>query len=197
MNTPIAPNHPTLILIRGLPGSGKTYLATALQESLGHDKVVVLDPDASDYSSQEYRHHSQALTAEGVDKKFHPYRFIRAKAYQAIRDHTSILWTQAFTSLEGLNKTVINLQTYAAEHDTTLPVLIVEVDVREKTARERAKKREQQTGRDVSEEAFTRFLNDYVSFAHQGYPTVTVQGEGDVATSIAAVHTALAELWKK
>ena len=68
-------DQPTLILIRGLPGSGKSYLATALQEALGKDIAITLDPDATDYTSRAYTDLSAALTAEGIEEKFHPYRF--------------------------------------------------------------------------------------------------------------------------
>lgn len=183
--------HPSLLLIRGLPGSGKSYLAAALTEAFGRDNVVVLDPDATDYESQAYKDMSAALTAEGVDAKFHPYRFLRAQAWQGIEDHKIVMWNQSFTNLDSFHKTIINLQAYAADHDTTLPYLVVEVGVEPVVAKQRVAERAAKGGHDVSEEAFARFIGDYRSFADQGYPTVAVHGQHDVEQSVTSVIDAL------
>jgi len=187
-------DHPTLILIRGLPGGGKSYIAVALQQALGEAAAVILDPDKIDLQSKEYRALSQALTAEGVDQKFHPYRYLRAQAYAAIEAHQYIIWNQGFTNLDGFQKTVVNLQTYAADHGTTLPLLVVEVEIPQHVAKARVAAREQQGGHGVSEEAFVRFIADYRSFASEGYNTVTIQGENPVAASVATIQDALNEL---
>jgi thymidylate kinase len=57
-------DHPIVILIRGLPGSGKSYLARALSRELGEDDVVMLDPDATDYESDIYKEHVRQATAD-------------------------------------------------------------------------------------------------------------------------------------
>lgn len=92
-----------LLLIRGLPGSGKSYVANVLKEELGN-QIVLLDPDATDYTSAKYKEFSKLKTAEGVDEKFHPYRFLREQAYRAIDNDQIIAWNQAFTNLDGLQK---------------------------------------------------------------------------------------------
>jgi predicted ABC-type ATPase len=188
---------PSLIMVRGLPGSGKSYLAVALQESIGKDKAIILDPDAIDQSSKEYIDLCKTLTAEGIEGKFFPNRFLKQKGYEAISEHKIIIWNQAFTLLEGFNRSVKSLQDFAAEHDIELPTLVVEVEISENTAKQRVAKREQQGGHGVTEEAFARFINDYVSFVDKGYNTVTVHGENDISVSIPAVMGALKELAKK
>jgi len=184
-------SHPVLILIRGLPGSGKSYLAEALRDEIGPEHVLILDPDAIDKNSRAYIDHSQALADEGVEEKFFPHRFLRSHAFQAIEANKVIIWTQAFTLLDGFKRTVHSLQEHAAEHNTTLPLLVVEVNVSPEAAKKRAAEREKQTGRSVSEEAFARFVRDYVSFADQGHHTITVDGEADIHTSVATVMDAL------
>jgi predicted ABC-type ATPase len=184
-------NHPSLVLIRGLPGSGKSYLATALQESLGADQALVLDPDKIDLTSSEYLAFSAALTKEGVDQKFHPYRWSRAQAYDAIDAHKVVIWNQAFTNLDGFNKTIINLQGYATDHGTHLPLLVVEVEVDHGVAKDRVAARAAQGGHDVPRDAFDRFINDYRSFSDEGFTTVVVNGEDDIAVSVASVKRAL------
>lgn len=187
-------SDPRLVLIRGLPGSGKSYLAAALQTSIGEGQTVLLDPDATDYESKAYKDFSAALTEEGVELKFHPYRFLRAKAHQAIAAHKIIIWNQAFTLLAGFQRTVDNLQEFATTCGTTLPVLVVEVEIDLETAKQRVGKRESEGGHGVSDEAFDRFINDYKSFADQGYNTIAVHGDDDVAASASAVMQALKAL---
>jgi tRNA uridine 5-carbamoylmethylation protein Kti12 len=186
--------HPILVLIRGVPGSGKSYLTVALREALGADNMVVLDPDATDYTSKAYTDLSTSLTAEGVDAKFHPYRFLRAKAYDGITSNKIIVWNQPFTNLDGFNKTVINLQNYAKERNIQLPLLVVEVNVSTDVAKARVVTRRQEGGHGPSAELFERYINDYVSVSDQGYNTVAVNGEDDVAVSVAAVVKALQTL---
>lgn len=184
-------SRPTLIIVRGLPGSGKTYLAAQLVKAIGEDRVVALDPDATDYKSQAYVDHTRALTAEGVDLKLHPYRFLRAKAHKAIEAHKIIIWNQPFTNLEIFNKMIANLRAYAEEHSTELSVLVVEVEVDHVVAKERMLRRKQAGGHGPSEGAFARYVDDFISFAPHGYTVVAVSGEGDVTLSVATVMKAL------
>lgn len=186
--------HPTLILIRGLPGSGKSYLSAALQQVLGPERVVMLDPDAIDYESVTYKAHVEAQTAEGVDPKLHAYRFLREQAYQGIRDHKVIVWNQPFTNLEIFQKMVDRLQTHAAENGTSLPMLVVEVAADPTTAQARVEARKQAGGHGPSENTFARFTREYTTAAPLGYDTVSVSGEADISGSVATILTALDEL---
>lgn len=183
--------QPTLLIIRGLPGSGKSYLASQLQSAIGEDKVVVLDPDKTDYQSQAYLDHVKALTAEGVDSKLYPYRFLRAQAYAAIAAHKIIIWNQPFTNLEIFNKMIANLNLQAAEHNTRLAILIVEVSVDPATAMQRIEQRKQAGGHGPSQNTFGRFVGDYKSFGSDGYTTIAVRGDSEVGMSVATVMQAM------
>lgn len=197
MSKPEIMNHPTVIIVRGLPGSGKSYLAVKLQEALGQGKVVVLDPDTTNYESKEYKDHTNALTKEGVDPKLHAYRFLRAKAYSGIASNKIIIWNQPFTNLEIFHKMVANLRLQAAEHNTRIAILVVEVETDQVIARARVDKRKQQGGHGPTDNTFARFVNDYASFREHGYNTVTVDGEDDVTTSVSTVMSALNDLWQQ
>lgn len=189
--------HPSLVIIRGLPGSGKTYLAAALQKSVDED-IVVLDPDSIDQTDAEYTDFSKALTAEGVDLKFHLYRYSRAKAHQGIIDRKIIVWNQPFMDFEGLTKTTHNLEAFAEENDISLPVLIVEVEIDIPVAKARIEERKARGGHGPSDETFkSRFLNIYQSFTGKGYPTTTVSGQDNIEKSISHVLDALQNLQKE
>lgn len=188
------PSHPVAILIRGLPGSGKTYLAKTLGNEIGEDKVVLLDPDAIDTKSQEYLEHTKSLAAEGVDEKLHLYRFSRAKAYHGIEEDKIIIWNQPFTNLEIFNKMVGRLRDHAEKHHKKLPILVVEVEIDHALAKRRLLERKNTGGHGPSDETWSRFINDYKSFATEGYNTVTVYGSDDVSLSVSKVLKALSKL---
>lgn len=187
--------YPILILVRGLPGSGKSHVADALGRQLG-ENVVLLDPDATDYESDEYLKHCENLKTEGVDPKLFAYRFLRAQAYQGIVDHKTIIWNQPFTNIDIFNKMVGRLKDQAAAYNAKLPILVVEVELDHKLAKDRVEKRKQAGGHGPSEDTLERFIADYRSFADDGYTTVTVQGSDEVQESVATIKNALQDLLK-
>ncbi len=190
--------NPILIIVRGLPGSGKSFIAEHLQRDLhleyGEDNVVMLDPDATDYASDEYKQHVQQLTLDGVDPALHAYRFLRAKAYQAIADRKIIMWNQPFTNIEIFNKMMANLKLCAQQHNAELSVLIVEVMIDPTLAYDRVKQRKAAGGHGPSEATFARRVADYTSFAEHGYAAVTVQGDADIQDSLKIIHKSIASI---
>lgn len=182
---------PVLVMVRGLPGSGKSYLAKELQNQLGNDTIVLLDPDATDYSSEEYVSFSSDLVSQGVDAKLYPYRYLRSNAYQAILSGKIIIWNQAFTNQDLLHRTIVNLQTFASEHSVELKSLIIEVEIDHHIAKQRVAARAKQGGHDVDDETFERFINDYSSFSGYGYKTVTVNGSASLSDNAASCLDAI------
>jgi len=180
----------TLILVRGLPGSGKSYLAHALGESLGQDHVVMLDPDSVDQDSPEYAEHVQSQVEEGVDPALHLYRFSRKKAWQGIEDGKIIIWNQPFTNREVFDKMTSGLLAYAAEHDVSLKILVVDVQIDPEVARARVEQRKNQGGHGPSHDRFDRFVQEFTSFA-DGYDTISVQGDAAVNESVQTILEAI------
>lgn len=185
---------PSLILIRGLPGSGKSYLTEELVRRLGKESVMVLDPDLIDMQSEEYLRLKQELKNEGVEEKFHPFRFSRARASQGILDGKIIIWSQAFTLLGGFQRLTSYLLDFAKEQGEELPILVVEMSVNPETAKKRIADRTTRGGLDVPPENFERFINDYTSFKSEGFSTVDGDGDGDVSQTADKVLAELAKL---
>jgi predicted ABC-type ATPase len=197
MNRDTLAINPTLIMVRGIPGGGKSFVTANLRASIGDDTVIVLDPDAIDKSSEEYQSLSRSLSADGVNEVLHPYRFLRARAYQGIETNKTIIWNQGFIDLDGFNKTVINLTAYAHDHGKELPTLVVEVEIDSKVAQERIAARAARGGHNVPDDAFARFVGNYESFSDKGYTTVTVNGTDDVQSSVTTILNALTQLPQK
>ncbi len=182
---------PKLIIVRGIPGGGKSYLAVALQSQLGPDNVEVLDPDAVNKEADDFKSLANSLRAEGVDEKFFPFRYLRAKAHAAIQSGKIIIWNQAFNDFAGFKLTVEKLVAFAADNGTELPVLVVEVEVSRATARARIDERAHRGGHMVSDERLDKFFAEYQSFAGKEYQTLTVNGEADSAVSVEQVLAVL------
>ncbi|OGL22212.1 hypothetical protein A2707_02650 [Candidatus Saccharibacteria bacterium RIFCSPHIGHO2_01_FULL_45_15] len=179
--------RPTLVIARGIPGGGKSYLATTLQQLLGDDTVTIIDPDTIPLNSDAYRQFSTSLTHDGIDTKFHPYRYLRARAYDAITSHRIIIWNQAFTDFDGLKVTVERLRAFASEQQIHLPVLIVEVEINKDIAKQRVTARRKSGGHNVPADVFDRFIANYHSFAGNEYPTISVDGQNDINVSARTV----------
>ena len=170
-------NHkPVLVLIRGLPGSGKSHLAHELSNKFEKDQYISLDPDETDYNSQEYKDHVIEQKKDGVDEILHPYRFLRAKAYRAIEDRKIVIWNQPFTDLTILRNVTNRLQEHAIENHTQLPILVIEVNIDPKIAWERLIQRKNEGGHGPDKERFERFVDDYSTASIAGYETIQVDG---------------------
>ncbi len=190
MSTSISSDTAVMIFIRGLPGSGKSFLANALVDKIDKN-IIILDPDQTDYESDEYKAHTKKLIEEGVDSSLFEYRFLRAKAYEAITDNGTIVWSQPFTNLEIFKKMIGRMQDHALEQNTKLIILIVEVNADPKIAKMRVKERKAAGGHGPSDEKFARFVNDFFTYGHLGYSIVTVDGTNDVSNSVSTIKSAL------
>lgn len=185
---------PSLILIRGLPGSGKSYLTEELVRRLGKESVMVLDPDLIDMQSEEYLRLKQELKGEGVEEKFHPNRYLCLQASRAIEAGKTVIWNQAFTHLGGLQRTIGRVQEYVSGHGINAPVLLIEVTIDPELAKARIAERSNSGGHDVPPENFQRFLDDYRSFANEGFNFVQINGEDDIEQSVQTILARLNDL---
>lgn len=185
--------HARMLLVRGIPGSGKSYITTQLMDALKDDTVIILDPDTVDTNSDAYKRHVEEQTAQGVDEGLHLYRYLRTQAYAGIASGSIIIWNQPFTNLEIFNKMVANFRLQATEHDVKLSVLVVEVEIDTEMARKRVQDRKQAGGHGPSQTTFDRFVADYKTFGNDGYQVVAVRGD-DVKAAVDAVIQALHSL---
>ena len=193
MNQVQSNKQAVVVLIRGLPGSGKSTIVSQYVDQSDRD-LVVLDPDATQYDSNEYRAFCKQQTIDGVDSKLHPYRFLRAQAYTGIENGQTVLWNQAFTNLDIFHKMVDRFKEHAALHDVALQILVAEVAIDPKIAEQRIKARVADGGHDVNSEKLQQFINEYRSFEGEGYRVVSLDGENDVTNSANKLSDAIEAL---
>lgn len=177
---------PILVMIRGIPGSGKSYIATMLRDRIGGG-VTILDPDSIDKASDAYVSFSESLLADGIEEKFHPYRFLRMQGYDGISAGHVVIWNQAFIDRKGFDITVDRMREYAADNNIPLPVVVVEVEVSKETARRRTSERAAAGGHAVPDEKLDEFVSNYHTFAETGYDVIAVSGEGNIEESCESI----------
>ncbi len=189
--------RPVLVLMRGLPGSGKSFLSAALQQSIGKHHVVLLDPDAIDYNSEDYHEFIQKLKSENVDEKLFPYRYLRSKAYAAAREQKIVIWNQAFTNADLVERTIDNIVMNAGSEGVDLAGCIVELSIDLETAKRRIAERVNAGLHDVSDTAYERFLADFAPMQTSKYLIVRIDGTRDVTELVDEIQKALATFAKK
>ncbi len=177
-------NQPVLLIIRGIPGSGKSYFARHLYEVIGASDAILLDPDTTDYNSLAYKQHVEDQNKEGVDPKLHAYRFLRAKAYEGINNSQIIIWNQPFSNLEILQKVTARLEEYATDNAKKLTIILIEVAIKPEVAKQRVIKRIQDGGHGPSEATFNRFANNYSTASSLGYKIIPINGLDSPAQTV-------------
>lgn len=181
------PNQPVLLIIRGIPGSGKSYFAHHLYNAIGAQDAILLDPDTTDYDGLAYKRHVEEQNKEGVDPKLHAYRFLRAQAYEGIKNSQIIIWNQPFSNLEILQKVTARLEEYATDNAKHLTIILVEVAIEPAVAKQRVIKRVKEGGHGPSENTFNRFVNDYATAASLGYVVIPINGLESSSQSVSIV----------
>ena len=180
-------NQPIVLLIRGIPGSGKSYFAQHLYEAIGANTAMLLDPDTTDYTSAAYMRHVQEQKNEGVDPKLHPYRYLRTQAYDGIAHGKIVIWNQPFSNLEILQKVAARLQEYAISKSKKLTICMVEVAIDPTIAKERVMLRKNNGGHGPSDDTFQRFVRDYSTAAPLGYKIIPINGLEDPQVTVPIV----------
>lgn len=168
--------HAVVVLVRGLPGSGKSYIVERFIKKYGDGQFISLDPDQVDKNTDAYKDHVAAQTAEGVDPALYLYRFLRVQAYDGIRGGKTVIWNQPFSNRDIFKKMTGNFYLQAKEHGVDLELLIVEVSLDPEKARARVKSRKEAGGFGPDDATFDRFVSDYSTVADE-YNVLSVDGE--------------------
>lgn len=189
-----ANNNPIVVFIRGLPGSGKSYLANKLIKEFKQGQIVSLDPDLIDNNCDEYLQHSKELAKDGVEPNLFPYRFLRSKAYHGIEQGRIIIWDQPFTNVEIFEKLINRLKDHAKKSNKKISFLMVELSIDSKIATQRIKDRLDGGGHGPSEKTFQKFIKDNKNFNSNEIPSVKIDGTNNIIKSVLIVKNAIKDL---
>ena len=173
------------LLIRGIPGAGKSTLAKSLQMS-----CKVVDPDLVDINSREYKSFVPRQT-RNPSERVKMYAFVYGVAETHLRTPSNVVWTQPWSRYSEINLTLRNFAFYftelaeraweASPEEITelLPFkfLVAEINTPEHLALERLRKRKELTAKDMYRFNRTcKLFNRHPSFT----PYLTLNGEHSV-----------------
>lgn len=183
---------PKLVMVRGLPGSGKSFISDILAKKIGTD-VIVLDPDRLNTEDPAFKELSRSLSEDGLDESIHPFRWLRKQACEGVVAGHTVIWNQPFTHSGVFERLVEFIRSYAADHEVDVPVLLIEVEIDETTAKQRISDRKKAGGHGPVEAVFNKRAEEYESLAGR-FHSVVVKGDSDIDETIDKILVKLQEL---
>jgi predicted ABC-type ATPase len=174
---------PILLFIRGIPGSGKSYLASAMTEKIGAENTIVLDPDMLDIENQNYIDFSNNLTSEGLDSSIHPFRWLRKQACDGISNNKIVLWNQPFTKKGIFERLIKYIEENSDNNNEGLKVFLIEIEVDPEIAKKRVLERKNNGGHGPSENVFAYHVEHHESYAND-FNTIKINGTDDIQQSV-------------
>ncbi len=155
-----------VILIRGIPGSGKSTVSGEIVKRIGQASCAIIDPDDIDYEGRDYSDFVEKTRIEctDLDSKFYPYRFMLDQFKTAIRNGKCVIWNQPFSNTEGLEHTLNKIEEIGRTNSICLAISIVEVSVNPQIAYARVSRRIENGGHGPSPFTFVEFIGRFESF---------------------------------
>lgn len=179
--------QPLILFVRGIPGSGKSFFTEALKNKLIKGKVTVIDPDSVDIEDPNFKVFSAQLLEDGLDKKIHPFRWLRKRAIDAADENSIIIWNQPFTDKGIFDRLVIYLKEQVSQQKALdLKVFVIEINTSPETAWNRVVARKNEGRHGPEKKVFEQRLAEYSSFS-DSYAVISLNGEKPVEELISIV----------
>lgn len=151
-----------LVIIRGIPGAGKSRLATQLKEVLGENSIKI-DPD-------EYRYMGRTLNnSVQAGSKLELFDFLKDQALRSIKSGKIVVWDQAWTSLKNARE----ISTQINKMISPAKLFLIEIEIAPSLAWDRIQAREKLG----VQQGFTRVLFDTYVEKYFSVRTEDLEGE--------------------
>src|SRR3990167_8779751 len=168
-----------LMIIRGLPGSGKSTLVDGLLRLTDLSGARRLNPDFVQVNSTEFVEFCLVRPKDLPLKKL-IYRFLLYSACEELAAGCQVIWEQPWRKLELLQLTLenINVRGYHLPETASYPftIAIVETRLSENEARRRVVSRYKAGQHRLTSEDFTAFGQALDSFDGLNLPMLIVDG---------------------
>lgn len=156
-------NDCLFLVIRGLPGIGKSTLAKTIAGGFGQEHCLFLDPDRVDLKLVERSVLLKHPGEEVTDQKL-IYRHLLSKARNALLEGKIVIWDQPWRSLWGIRVTVNKLQEFLAiegRENLCLRLIILEFAFDQELARHRLQQRLNEGKHGPTPRTFERFVSEF------------------------------------
>lgn len=182
--------QPLLLFIRGIPGSGKSFLARALASQV----TTILDPDAIDDNDPAYMSFASNLKLASLDPKIIPFRWLKHCAIESAQLNSIILWNQPFTDKGVFERLVESLKNEAkTRHNTEPKILLIEMTIDENSAWKRVMARKYDGGHGPEKDIFQQRVSAYKSYADT-FDVLELRGDDPIEVSVQAVLNKIHEI---
>jgi adenylate kinase family enzyme len=135
-----------LIIIRGIPGSGKTYFAQKINKNLPSE---VIDPEYIKITQRNFIEFRKLHPQEKRIKRL-KFLFNLDKTKKLLNEGKSLIWTQPWRKASGLKTTIEHIQ-----NSVPTKVIVLEINVDPKLCWERSKEK-------LGNITFEKFLKNFV-----------------------------------
>ncbi|HSX39096.1 MAG TPA: AAA family ATPase [Candidatus Saccharimonadales bacterium] len=139
-----------LVVLRGLPGSGKTVLANNLAN---YFDLNVFDPDQIDKSKSDFLDFINSLSEE-LPLRRKMYRYLLSQVNTDLNSGKSVIWSQPWRKIDRLVLTIKNIQhylkpiiqydempIYTLKNELAFNVVVIELNISTEESRNRVSKR--------------------------------------------------------
>ncbi len=184
-----------LVVIRGLPGSGKSTIMDHCIKKL--DSAVRLDPDKINLESDDFVSFCQGRhLSVSLEKRM--YRFLLYQACSSLQNKQVVIWEQPWRQFRLFLLTLENIAIIAyniASPDfSNLPfsVKVVEFVIDQNIAQQRVSRRFEEGKHCLTPAQFSQFLDSLEPFDPL-FPTLTVDGTEDIEVLCKKVYDFLTQ----